>query len=212
MVKEILHTNSAPKCYKKWYLNMDKGYLNGVIFLDLKKAFDCVNHSILLKKLQLYGINGVAYSWFKSYLTNRTQMCKIGQLTRSQQHTIRCGVPQGYNLGPLLFLLYINDLPNCLSHTSNKRPFHRVEDIQTRLNWFNRLLANKLTLNKDKIEYMIIGTRQRLSKIETDPVIELGETKIKRVKYSKTLGIRPIIDDQLLWKKQVETTVSKVSG
>jgi hypothetical protein len=87
-----------------------------------------------------------------------------------------------------------------------------VEDIQTRLNWFNRLLANKLTLNKDKIEYMIIGTRQRLSKIETDPVIELGETKIKRVKYSKTLGIRPIIDDQLLWKKQVETTVSKVSG
>ena len=58
---------------------------------------------------------------------------------------------------------------------------------------------------------MIIGSRQRLSKIETDPVIELGETKIKRVKYSKTLGIRPIIDDQLLWKKQVETTVSKVS-
>ncbi|CAB4029432.1 Hypothetical predicted protein, partial [Paramuricea clavata] len=89
-----------------------------------------------------------------------------------------------------------------------------VEDIQTRLNddleqihqW---LLANKLTLNKDKTEYMIIGSRQRLSKIETDPVIELGETKIKRVKYSKTLGI--IIDDQLLWKKQVETTVSKVS-
>ncbi|CAB4031178.1 Hypothetical predicted protein, partial [Paramuricea clavata] len=87
-----------------------------------------------------------------------------------------------------------------------------VEDIQTRLNddleqihqW---LLANKLTLNKDKTEYMIIGSRQRLSKIETDSVIELGETKIKRVKYSKTLGI--IIDDQLLWKKQVETSVSK---
>ena len=150
-------------------------------------------------------------------------MCKIGQ-TRSQQHTIRCGVPQGSNLGPLLFLLYINDLPNCLSFTSANMfaddtnittKGSNVEDIQTRLNddleqihqW---LLANKLILNKDKTEYMIIGSRQRLSKIETDPVIELGETKIKRVKYSKTLGI--IIDDQLLWKKQVETTVSKVSG
>ena len=141
----------------------------------------------------------MAYSWFKSYLTNRTQMCKIGQ-TRLQQHTIRCGVPQGSNLGPLLFLLYINDLPNCLSYTSANMfvddtnittKGSNVEDIQTRLNddleqihqW---LLANKLILNKDKTEYMVIGSRQRLSKIETDPVIELGETKIKRVKYSKT--------------------------
>ena len=206
----------------KWYLNMDKGYLNGVIFLDLKKAFDCVNHSILLKKLQCYGINGVAYTWFKSYLTDRMQTCKIGQ-NKSQQHKIRCGVPQGSNLGPLLFLLYINDLPNCLSYTSANMFADdtnittkglNVEEIQTRLNYdlehiHQWLLANKLTLNKDKTEYMIIGSRQRLSNIEIDPTIELGESKIKRVKHSKTLGI--IIDDQLLWKKQVETTVSKVS-
>ncbi len=89
-----------------------------------------------------------------------------------------------------------------------------VEEIQMRLNYdlehiHQWLLANKLTLNKDKTEYMIIGSRQRLSNIEIDPTIELGEGKIKRVKHSKTLGI--IIDDQLLWKKQVETTVSKVS-
>ena len=101
----------------KWYLNMNKGYLNEVIFLDLKKAFDCVNHNILLTKIECYGINGGAYRWFESYLTNRMQTCKIGQ-NISQQRKIHCGVPQGSILGPLLFLLYKNDLPNCLSHTS----------------------------------------------------------------------------------------------
>ena len=200
----------------------NKWYLNGVIFLDLKKGFDCVNRSILLKKLQCYGINGVAYTWFKSYLTDRMQTCKIGQ-NKSQQHKIRCGVAQGLNLGPLLFLLYINDLLNCLSYTSANMFVDdtnittkglNVEEIQMRLNYdlqhiHQWLLENKLTLNKDKTEYMIIGLRQRLSNIETDPTIELGESKIKRVKHSKTLGI--FIDDQLLWKKQVETTVSKVS-
>ena len=150
------------------------------------------------------------------------QTCKIGQ-NISQQRKICCGVPQGSNLGPLLFLLYINDPPNCLSHTSANMFADdtnittkglNAEDIQTRLNYdlehiHQWLLANKLTLNKDKTEYMIIGSRQKLSNIETNPKIELGESEIRRLKYSKTLGI--IIDDQLYWKKQVETTVFKVS-
>ena len=106
------------------------------------------------------------HCWFKSYLTNRRQMCKIGR-TISQERVIRCGVPQGSTLGPLPFLLYVNDLPNCLSHstasmfaedtdltTSRKT----IKDIQNQLNsdlenihtW---LLTNKLTLNKEKTEY-----------------------------------------------------------
>ena len=96
-----------------WLLNMDSGLLNGVLFLDLKKAFDTVDHKIMLKKLFLYGFRNNALNWFTSYLKERTQVCKVNN-TISSVKSIRCGVPQGSNLGPLLFLLYINDLPNCL--------------------------------------------------------------------------------------------------
>ncbi len=192
----------------EWYLNMNKGYLNGVVFLDLKKAFDCVDHSILLRKLELYGIKGVELNWFKSYLSNRIQRCKIGQ-TISEPQKIRSGIPQGSNLGPLLFLLYINDLPNCLKYTKANMfaddtnlttASLNKEELQRRLNsdlelMHNWLLANKLTLNKEKTEYMLIGSHQRLSTVETDPILEFGDTKIKRVNHAKSLGI--IIDEQI---------------
>ena len=75
--------------------------INGVIFLDLKKAFDTVDHNILLRKLFLYGVKGLALDWFKSYLTNRKQVCKTNNTISSAKYN-RCGVPQGSNLGPLL--------------------------------------------------------------------------------------------------------------
>ena len=89
--------------------NIEKGLFSCCIFLDFSKAFDTVNHNILLKKLQHYGIRGIALSWFKSYLTERKQVV-IANGEISSEKVISCGVPQGSVLGPLLFLLYINDI------------------------------------------------------------------------------------------------------
>ena len=101
----------------KWSINIDKGVLNGVIFIDLKKAFDTIDHGILLRKLINYGVDRNALKWFNSYLNGRIQKCDVdGSL--SSLCAISCGVPQGSIIGPLLFLIYVNDLLNCLRSAS----------------------------------------------------------------------------------------------
>ena len=93
----------------EWLMNINNGNLNSVVFLDIKKAFDTVDHKILLQKLACYGINGRSLKLTESYLKDRSQRCSVnGQL--SSMKSIVCGVPQGSIIGPLLFIIYMNDM------------------------------------------------------------------------------------------------------
>ena len=152
---------------------IDKGQFACGVFIDLQKAFDTVNHKILLSKLSYYGVRSNALDWFESYLTMRTQYVTISGSTSEKANIIH-GVPQGSVLGPLLFLIYINDLHKAIMHSTvhhfaddtnllyinksaKKINKHINHDLRLLSDW---LRANKISLNVDKTELVLFRSKK----------------------------------------------------
>ena len=211
-----------------WLMNIGNGKMNSVVFLDIKKAFDAVNHEMLLLKLSCYVIKDLELMFFQSYLYNRTQSCNInGKI--SSYNPATCGVPQGSILGPLLFILYMNHLSFAVDNaettiyaddTSMYRAFNNINSLTDELipafgkicEW---LKSNKLALNSLKTEFMIIGRSHGLNNLDSLPestpyLISIESSYIRRVKQVKYLEL--IVDDKLKWEEHmyIEYISSKI--
>ena len=197
---------------------MENGKLAVAIYIDLQKAFDTVNHNILIGKCEKYGISGSALNLLKSYLTNRKQ-CVEYQEVRSALEDVTLGVPQGSILGPLLFLLYINDLPNacanseCLLYADDtaiifesKNIVELQQTINDELRTLNKWLqSNQLSLNTKKTVYQLYS--QTRSQISLD--LKVNNDTIQLVEKVKYLGV--MIDPCLNWKYHIDGITAIIS-
>ena len=199
---------------------LDTGHFACGIFIDLQKAFDTVDHNILVAKLEYYGVRGIVKNWFSSYLHNRKQFVTINGF-KSTLNSINFGVPQGSVLGPLLFLMYINDLSFSVKNStvhhfaddtnllyineSLKTLCKKVNyDLKGITNWLN---ANRLSLNVNKTEFVIFRSPRKPIDFEVN--IKLNGKRLYPSSYVKYLGV--LIDEHLSWKYHINELLKKLN-
>ena len=178
-------------CSNNWFIDVDRGDITSTVLLDIRKTFDTIDYDILLNKLNHYGIRDEELGFMRSY--NRKQCCSVNAHT-SVYRTIITGVSEGSILGPLLFIIFINDLPNCVENgyitmyaddTSSSVLVRGSREIEAEVlpdlikitDW---LRANKLSLNAFKTEFMLIGTTQTLSRIGNLLAFRVNDELIRR--------------------------------
>ena len=200
--------------------NLDNNKFTCGVFVDLEKAFDTVNHEILIKKLEYYGIKGAYNSWLSSYLSNRWQYVTLGN-TKSQNRKVSCGVPQGSVLGPLLFLIYINDmnkaLKNCITHhfaddTNLLCSKRNLKELRKTMNeelslLFEWLCANRLSLNVSKTEFIVFRPNRKT--INQTFTLKLNQKTIRESTKIKYLGV--LLDNKLSWSLHITELCKKIS-
>ena len=223
----FLRLHSTLSCLLKntddWYNVLDLGRLVGLVFIDLKKAFDTVDHDILCKKLEIYGVQQRELCWFRSYLSNRKQFCRVNGVA-SDIEDVEVSVPQGSCLGPLLFLIYINDIPLAVQgstvsmYADDTSLCHQAlsmaqlngainNDLKRLDTW---LQGNKLSLNVAKTHSMLITTKQKRNVLKSsNQNLELRNNELDVVQKTKYLGVQ--IDCSLDWKEQIKAVTAKVS-
>ena len=194
--------------------NMDRGLFTGVVSIDLTKAFDTVDHGILYDKLKRAGFADTSVNWLESYLTNRTQVTAVGNIYSSAK-SVHIGVPQGSVLGPLLFIIYVNDLPSCIKHCNvslyaddtviyfSSSDISVVEDklnsdLASLSRWLNE---NLLTLNETKCKFFIFGSNQKLAKIKKIS-LQINGCQIHDEDSFKYLGV--IMHKNMTWLDHID--------
>ena len=208
-----------------WLHAINDGNIVGCILVDFRKAFDLVDHRLLIQKLKHYKVNDLSLSWFDSYLNNRTQQVTVNT-SQSKAERIRSGVPQGSILGPLLFLIFINDLPLCLKDAvcsvdlyADDTTLYEIgfdkdvleNNLQHALNLLNSwCLENGMIINIDKTKLMLISSRQKRQNMkDTNLTLAYENVDLRVTSCEKVLGVH--IDDNLTWTSHFQHVSKKIS-